>query len=700
MNVLITGNMRLKRMTAVYIFALLTLAVFTGAFAFPGSSCAGQITFNDLPTDAQVYPYVNYLVEKGIFKGFPDGTFRAGEGVTRAQTARVVTLVRGLAPVIGGTPTFSDVPATHWAYGDIEAASKAGYFKGYPDGTFNPEGVITRAEAITLLLNLSGGKLSGKAANVADVPAGHWAYQQVATALEAGILELDKDNLFQPDQAFRRGDLARGLSVMFTLGPDLRPAELTGKLVAKKGKVTVTGRDGVSREVTMETTVGRGDKIKTGENSQAEIIFDDGSGLMIEAGAELEIVKTMGFNYMRRNGSPGVAVDKLEIKLNKGRIFGALASRYETTAAAATANRKSLLADGVLLASKSMPPGVAGMLLAENETETAWWEEPYSERERVVVDMPWGVAAIRGTFWTNLVDALRQSTALITGQATVTANGQTVSLNGLQSTVLTSPGAVPTPPAGLSEADSQAWAAVADWVNERALAIQNNLPPPPAPAIIPFEVVEQILQLEQIEGVDVPSVVTQALYQAISGVSTPAQNTTNNNSGNGGSNSSGGDQTPPTVLSTDPANNADEVPVNQVIIINFSEGVHAGSSYDSITVRDAADNPVSVEKSISGQTLTLNPAGGLVTGAPVSGTMRILFDIPVVDDDNVEILLTDGVNTITINGSISNNELSVPYGTLYYGTTYTVTIPAGSVRSSDYDTYNDEISWDFTTRNN
>lgn len=436
-----------------------------------------------------------------------------------------MALAKGLSEVKGGSPTFSDVPAGYWAFGVIEAATKDGLFKGYPDGTFNPEGAITRAEAITLLMNISGGALSNKAMTIGDVGPEHWAYRQVVTAVEAGLVELPADKLFKPDQEFRRGELARSLSVMFTLSPALRNTDLTGRLVVKKGKATVTGSDGVANKVEGETKVGAGVKITTGDKTQADISFDDGSGIQLEANAEITIDKAIGFNYMKKDGSPGVAVDKLVIKLKNGRIFGALASRY-TEETQPAGGKTSLMNRPALLASLGIPPG---MLLAEGEAGsgnsegTTWWNEPYAERERVVVDMPWGVAAIRGTFWTNNVTSSGQSsTSLIIGHAVVTSGGITVSVTAGQSTVVTTSGAPPAPPAALTTAEKQAWVAVANWVVERAQEIQNSLPPPPAPVIQSPEtpvdkpvtpVEQQNPEQQQQVTIDVVGTVTQSLSQ-------------------------------------------------------------------------------------------------------------------------------------------------------------------------------------------
>jgi hypothetical protein len=50
-------------------------------------------------------------------------------------------------------PVFSDVPSSYWAYGAINQLSTAGYVYGYPDGTFKPGNQITRAEACVMVEN-------------------------------------------------------------------------------------------------------------------------------------------------------------------------------------------------------------------------------------------------------------------------------------------------------------------------------------------------------------------------------------------------------------------------------------------------------------------------------------------------------------------------------------------------------------------
>ena len=464
----------------------------------------------------------------------------------------MVVLAKGLQPIAGGQPSFSDVSPGHWAYGTVEAAVRNGLLQGYPDGSFGPENTITRAEAVTLLLNLSGGALSGQDVAVSDVAAGHWAYRQVATAVAAGLVELPAGNLFYPGQPLRRDELARGLTNVITLGPSLRANELTGKLRIIKGKVALTTpEEGLVSEISGETKVSAGAKISTFENSQAEITFDDGSGILIEANSEIIIKKSRGNAYMRTDGSPGVAVDRLELELTKGKMSGALASRYdlpEKSARKESPGAKAAESGYALLASREITPGLAGIILAQNDywygeyQDVPWWEEPFTERERVVVDMPWGVAGIRGTYWMINISSGSQSVSLIIGNAVVTAGGKTISITGDQYVEIPSAGGQPSSPAPLNAEQKEAWLALKDWVEARALDVGLNMPADIEPAI--SMTITQVEELPELPGIPVQeappeetaafTAVIEAFTQATGEGDTSTPTATDNSGGNGG----------------------------------------------------------------------------------------------------------------------------------------------------------------------
>lgn len=94
--------------------------------------------------------YVIPLVEKGVIKGYPDGTFGPDFQIKRCEIAAIMARALTLPPIVG-KPTFSDIDTTHWAFGFVETSVSRGLIKGYPDGTFRPENQATRAEACAII---------------------------------------------------------------------------------------------------------------------------------------------------------------------------------------------------------------------------------------------------------------------------------------------------------------------------------------------------------------------------------------------------------------------------------------------------------------------------------------------------------------------------------------------------------------------
>ena len=95
------------------------------------SVCA--ITFADVPPGSAFYPYVRCLACLGVVYGYPDGTFRPGNTLTRGQLAKVVSNAAGLAQPVTGQ-TFEDVPLGSPFYMYVEQLRTMGVIDGYPCG--------------------------------------------------------------------------------------------------------------------------------------------------------------------------------------------------------------------------------------------------------------------------------------------------------------------------------------------------------------------------------------------------------------------------------------------------------------------------------------------------------------------------------------------------------------------------------------
>ncbi|HEY9697177.1 MAG TPA: S-layer homology domain-containing protein [Trichocoleus sp.] len=91
------------------------------------------------------------IAERRIMNGYPNGTFQPDGNLTRAEFAVLMPIVFPDARPVRDPIAFVDVPANHWAYSGIQQAYVNGWFSGYPDGTFQPNQPISRPQVISVL---------------------------------------------------------------------------------------------------------------------------------------------------------------------------------------------------------------------------------------------------------------------------------------------------------------------------------------------------------------------------------------------------------------------------------------------------------------------------------------------------------------------------------------------------------------------
>ena len=90
---------------------------------------------------------ISTLSNAGIVSGYPDGTFRPNAPITRAEMSKIIALFAKLDKT---NDRFTDI-AGHWAEAYIRLAAGNGWIEGYPDGSFRPNQSITRAETVTMI---------------------------------------------------------------------------------------------------------------------------------------------------------------------------------------------------------------------------------------------------------------------------------------------------------------------------------------------------------------------------------------------------------------------------------------------------------------------------------------------------------------------------------------------------------------------
>ncbi len=140
--------------SAMAVFMARAANLTLGDFAsFAPPACASE-TFSDLSCTHPSYKFIEYIVSKGIAAGFPDGTYKPGNFVSRGAMAVFLARVRDLAdldlaaftPPACGSERFSDVSCAHPSYKFIEYIVSKGITAGFPDGTYKPANIVTRAQ--------------------------------------------------------------------------------------------------------------------------------------------------------------------------------------------------------------------------------------------------------------------------------------------------------------------------------------------------------------------------------------------------------------------------------------------------------------------------------------------------------------------------------------------------------------------------
>ena len=234
---------------------------------------------------------------KGWIHGYPDGTFRPNSNISRAEFISLVNQALSLS--IPGDISFRDIRQKDWAYEAIAIAYRAGYVKGYEDGTIRPNQAVSREEAafmVHTLLQLEGSN-SGvsrfrDAAGFAD-----WSQAAIGALTAEGIMSGYPDGMFRPRNKITRVEAIVTLNNAMRNAATKRaktytqPGEFgsTSGIPSIVGDVMVQSSDvtlqnmlilgdlsiqgmGTSKEVTLKNVIVRGKTLISGGASQVGIV--------------------------------------------------------------------------------------------------------------------------------------------------------------------------------------------------------------------------------------------------------------------------------------------------------------------------------------------------------------------------------------------------------------------------------------------
>lgn len=184
-------------------------AVLGSMLIWAGSADAEE-RFTDLQHSKWAEDGIEYMAERGTVAGYGNGIFKPQGLVTRAQA--ITFMVRELYPQelekpVEGTTTYSDVPKTHPFYREIALASKNGLASGFPGGSFRPDAPLSRAETAAFLTRAYS-LLEGKQpANWSDTKQ-HWAESPILILSSNGLVGGYSDGTYRPNQTVTRAEYA------------------------------------------------------------------------------------------------------------------------------------------------------------------------------------------------------------------------------------------------------------------------------------------------------------------------------------------------------------------------------------------------------------------------------------------------------------------------------------------------------------
>lgn len=200
------------------------LSLMAGFFYMPVAAQTAMGPFPDVAADDPDVKEITYMEDQGVFTGYPDGTFQPDRVLNRAEQLKVYMLIHGLDPdTTKYKNCFPDVKE-EWFAKYICFAKEQEWVQGYPDGSFKPAQEVNRVEALKMLGEIQGWDMTVPTEDpFADTPKAEWYAKYVSFAKTAG-LTVEKGGNFHPASGLTRSETAVLLFrslAVYALGKDV-----------------------------------------------------------------------------------------------------------------------------------------------------------------------------------------------------------------------------------------------------------------------------------------------------------------------------------------------------------------------------------------------------------------------------------------------------------------------------------------------
>ena len=194
------------------IFSTLTALLLICGIAISPSihAVSMNVEFTDVTENKAYYEAVQSLTSRGYINGYPDGTFQPAGNVTRGQAAKIIANVLQLDIANVKDPNFKDIPISHQYYGHIAALVEADVISGYEDGMFRANATMSRAHMSKMLskgFSLKEPELNFESP-FKDVTSKHWFAPFVESLRIYNITTGTTPTTYSPSATVTRSQLA------------------------------------------------------------------------------------------------------------------------------------------------------------------------------------------------------------------------------------------------------------------------------------------------------------------------------------------------------------------------------------------------------------------------------------------------------------------------------------------------------------
>lgn len=181
----------------------LSLATLLGVFFVMPVALA--VSFSDVVESDVNYEAIEFLKNESIVNGYPDGSFQPDRSLNRAELTKIVVESLG-EDLVDNEDCFADVEIGSWYASYVCTAFELGLVEGYPDGLFRPGQVINRAEAVKIVMEAEGLGADFTLNSYDDVDINEWYSGYVGVAYDLNYLPFLIE--FDAGEAVLRRDFA------------------------------------------------------------------------------------------------------------------------------------------------------------------------------------------------------------------------------------------------------------------------------------------------------------------------------------------------------------------------------------------------------------------------------------------------------------------------------------------------------------